>query len=153
MYPINTFCVCVTGGGHTIVARTTYVPCIQGPSWSDWDHRCTFRCIAPTGVLPYTLHFSNFTTSRPMTDMAVRPRGSQPGVTYRWFGDNPVLRQFGFGLSLARFAGLGSRPQQTACGIHVCWMLLQWWRPLSSGRQSRSIRLQHYACKHPRTKG
>jgi hypothetical protein len=63
-----------------------------------------FGATAPTGVLPYTLHYSNFTRSRPMTDMAVRPRGSQPGVTYRWLGDNPVLRPFGFGLSLGRFA-------------------------------------------------
>lgn len=59
---------------------------------------------APTGRLPYTLHWSNFTAARPMTSMAVRPRGTQPGATYRWFGDGGVLRPFGFGISLARFS-------------------------------------------------
>ena len=35
---------------------------------------------APTGRLPFTLPFSNFTAARPMTAMAVRPAAGTPGV-------------------------------------------------------------------------
>ena len=88
-----------------VVARTAAVhDAFRGQAGAIGIMDALFGATAPTAVLPYTLHFSNFTKSRPMTDMAVRPRGSQPGVTYRWFGDNPVLRPFGFGLSLGRFA-------------------------------------------------
>ena len=58
---------------------------------------------APSGRLPFTLHWENFTQVRGMTDMAVRPHRGIAGATYRWWA-GPVLRPFGFGSSLARWA-------------------------------------------------
>ncbi|PVH67779.1 glycoside hydrolase family 3 protein [Cadophora sp. DSE1049] len=55
---------------------------------------------SPAGRLPVTQYPANYTTL-PMTDMNLRPSGSNPGRTYRWF-PNPV-QAFGFGLHYTNF--------------------------------------------------
>ncbi|KAK3305651.1 glycoside hydrolase superfamily [Chaetomium strumarium] len=56
---------------------------------------------SPAGRLPVTQYPSNYTQLVPMTDMALRPSGSSPGRTYRWY-PTPVL-PFGFGLHYTTF--------------------------------------------------
>ena len=55
---------------------------------------------APAGRLPVTQYPANY-TALPMTDMNLRPKGQNPGRTYRWF-PSPV-QAFGFGLHYTTF--------------------------------------------------
>ncbi|KAF2281393.1 glycoside hydrolase [Westerdykella ornata] len=55
---------------------------------------------AVAGRLPVTQYPANY-TQLPMTDMNLRPSGSNPGRTYRWYS-TPV-RPFGFGLHYTTF--------------------------------------------------
>jgi beta-D-xylosidase 4 len=55
---------------------------------------------AVAGRLPITQYPENYTTV-PMTDMSLRPGGSNPGRTYRWY-PNPV-QSFGYGLHYTSF--------------------------------------------------
>lgn len=55
---------------------------------------------APAGRLPVTQYPANY-TSLPMTDMNLRPGGSNPGRTYKWF-PSPV-QAFGTGLHYTTF--------------------------------------------------
>ncbi|KAI1812563.1 beta-xylosidase [Poronia punctata] len=55
---------------------------------------------APAGRLPVTQYPANY-TALPMTDMALRPSGSKPGRTYRWFPS--AVQAFGTGLHYTTF--------------------------------------------------
>lgn len=56
---------------------------------------------APAGRLPVTQYPANYTNEIPMTDMALRPNGMNPGRTYRWYTDAVI--PFGFGLHYTTF--------------------------------------------------
>jgi beta-D-xylosidase 4 len=55
---------------------------------------------AVAGRLPVTQYPTNY-TDLPMTDMDLRPKGANPGRTYRWY-PTPV-QSFGYGLHYASF--------------------------------------------------
>ena len=57
---------------------------------------------APAGRLPMTMYPSSFTSAAPFTNMALRPSGSYPGRTYRWY-KTPVF-PFGHGLHYTTFS-------------------------------------------------
>ena len=66
-----------------------------------------FGVNSPSGRLPITFYYSNFTSNVAMSDMALRPFSkpdgkAYPGRTYRFF-QQPVLYPFGFGLSYSKF--------------------------------------------------
>ena len=56
---------------------------------------------SPAGRLPVTVYPSSYTNQAPYTNMALRPSGSYPGRTYRWFKD--AVFPFGHGLHYTRF--------------------------------------------------
>ncbi len=57
---------------------------------------------APAGRLPITMYPASYTQAVPMTNMALRPSGSYPGRTYRWY-DKAVFT-FGHGLHYTNFS-------------------------------------------------
>ncbi|KAK4159859.1 glycoside hydrolase [Cladorrhinum sp. PSN259] len=56
----------------------------------------------PAGRLPITVYPSSYTSQAPYTNMALRPSGSYPGRTYRWY-DKAVF-PFGHGLHYTSFS-------------------------------------------------
>ncbi|KAK3984457.1 glycoside hydrolase [Cladorrhinum sp. PSN332] len=56
----------------------------------------------PAGRLPITVYPSAYTNQAPYTNMALRPSGSYPGRTYRWY-DKAVF-PFGHGLHYTQFS-------------------------------------------------
>jgi beta-D-xylosidase 4 len=66
------------------------------------------------GRLPITQYPSNY-TKLAMTDMNLRPGGTNPGRTYRWF-PNPV-QAFGFGLHYVKFTAGFSKSAPTTLSI------------------------------------
>jgi beta-D-xylosidase 4 len=69
---------------------------------------------APAGRLPITQYPSNY-TKLAMTDMNLRPGGSNPGRTYRWF-PSPV-QAFGFGLHYVPFTAQFNQANGTSLSI------------------------------------
>ncbi|KAL1873614.1 hypothetical protein VTK73DRAFT_801 [Phialemonium thermophilum] len=59
---------------------------------------------APAGRLPMTMYPSAYVNQAPVTNMALRPSGTYPGRTYRWY-DGAVF-PFGFGLHYTNFSVL-----------------------------------------------
>ncbi|EKM50841.1 glycoside hydrolase family 3 protein [Phanerochaete carnosa HHB-10118-sp] len=59
--------------------------------------------IAPAGRLPITQYPADYVNEIPMTDMALRPNGTSPGRTYKWFTGTPIFG-FGFGLHYTTFS-------------------------------------------------
>lgn len=57
---------------------------------------------SPAGRLPVTVYPSSYTNQAPYTNMALRPSGSYPGRTYRWFKD--AVFRFGHGLHYTTFS-------------------------------------------------
>ena len=57
---------------------------------------------SPAGRLPITMYPSSYTSQAPFTNMALRPSGTYPGRTYRWYKDAPVF-PFGHGLHYTNF--------------------------------------------------
>ncbi|KAF2397345.1 glycoside hydrolase [Trichodelitschia bisporula] len=55
---------------------------------------------APAGRLPVTQYPAAYVQQLPMTDMSLRPSGSSPGRTYKWYTGTPV---FEFGLHYTNF--------------------------------------------------
>lgn len=66
------------------------------------------------GRLPITQYPSNY-TKLAMTDMNLRPSGTNPGRTYRWF-PNPV-QAFGFGLHYVKFTAEFGKSALTTLSI------------------------------------
>ncbi|GAB7339501.1 hypothetical protein MBLNU457_6121t1 [Dothideomycetes sp. NU457] len=56
---------------------------------------------SPAGRLPVTQYPADYVNEIALTDMALRPAGTTPGRTYKWY-DNAVL-PFGYGLSYTKF--------------------------------------------------
>ncbi len=56
---------------------------------------------SPAGRLPVTVYPSSYTNQAPYTNMALRPSGSYPGRTYRWYKD--AVFPFGHGLHYTNF--------------------------------------------------
>ncbi|KAI1298555.1 glycoside hydrolase family 3 protein [Xylaria venustula] len=56
---------------------------------------------APAGRLPSTVYPADYVNQVPMTDMSLRPSGSNPGRTYKWY--NESVLPFGFGLHYTTF--------------------------------------------------
>lgn len=63
---------------------------------------------APAGRLPITQYPTNYTQQVPMTDMSLRPNGSNPGRTYKWYAG--AVQEFGFGLHYTNFSAAISPP-------------------------------------------
>ena len=64
---------------------------------------------SPAGRLPMTMYPSGYASQAPITNMALRPSGSYPGRTYRWY-DKAVF-PFGHGLHYTNFSvAIGSFP-------------------------------------------
>lgn len=61
---------------------------------------------APAGRLPLTQYPAGYIANVSMTDMALRPDGSFPGRTYRWYEGEAVF-PFGFGLHYTTFTAEG----------------------------------------------
>ncbi|KAK4040665.1 glycoside hydrolase [Parachaetomium inaequale] len=57
---------------------------------------------SPAGRLPITVYPSSYTNQAPYTNMALRPSGSYPGRTYRWYKD--AVFPFGYGLHYTNFS-------------------------------------------------
>ncbi|KAL1836538.1 hypothetical protein VTJ49DRAFT_5035 [Mycothermus thermophilus] len=57
--------------------------------------------VSPAGRLPVTVYPSSYTNQAPYTNMALRPSGSYPGRTYRWY--NGAVFPFGHGLHYMTF--------------------------------------------------
>ena len=57
---------------------------------------------SPAGRLPVTVYPSAYTNQAPYTNMALRPSGSYPGRTYRWYKD--AVFPFGHGLHYTNFS-------------------------------------------------
>ncbi|KAK3389563.1 glycoside hydrolase superfamily [Podospora didyma] len=57
---------------------------------------------APAARLPITVYPSAYTNQAPYTNMALRPSGSYPGRTYRWYKD--AVFPFGHGLHYTNFS-------------------------------------------------
>ncbi|KAG8628236.1 hypothetical protein KVT40_004109 [Elsinoe batatas] len=57
---------------------------------------------APAGRLPTTQSPSKYTQQIPMTSMALRPNGSFPGRTYKWYDE--AVYEFGYGLHYTNFS-------------------------------------------------
>lgn len=55
------------------------------------------------GRLPVTQYPSNYTSEVTMYQMSLRPNGSYPGRTYKWYDQMPVL-PFGYGLHYTNFS-------------------------------------------------
>lgn len=66
------------------------------------------------GRLPVTQYPSNYTKFG-MTDMALRPGGSNPGRTYRWFSN--AVHAFGFGLHYVPFKADFAKANGTSLSI------------------------------------
>lgn len=58
--------------------------------------------VAPAGRLPMTMYPTDYVNKAPQTDMALRPSGSYPGRTYRWYKD--AVFPFGHGLHYTNFS-------------------------------------------------
>lgn len=56
----------------------------------------------PAGRLPTTQYPSRYTHQIPMTSMALRPNGSLPGRTYKWYDE--AVYEFGYGLHYTNFS-------------------------------------------------
>ncbi|KAI0392078.1 beta-xylosidase [Xylariaceae sp. FL0594] len=56
---------------------------------------------APAGRLPVTQYPASYADAVPMTDMSLRPTGTLPGRTYRWY--NAAVQPFGYGLHYTSF--------------------------------------------------
>ncbi|KAH8895358.1 glycoside hydrolase family 3 protein [Thozetella sp. PMI_491] len=57
----------------------------------------------PAGRLPVTQYPASYTRDVKMTDMGLKPSGSNPGRTYKWFSKEPVF-QFAHGLHYTNFS-------------------------------------------------
>ncbi|PNS18678.1 Periplasmic beta-glucosidase [Sphaceloma murrayae] len=57
---------------------------------------------APAGRLPTTQYPTRYTQQIPMTSMALRPNGSLPGRTYKWYDE--AVFEFGFGMHYTNFS-------------------------------------------------
>jgi len=57
---------------------------------------------APAGRLPMTMYPADYVNKAPQTNMALRPSGSYPGRTYRWYQD--AVFPFGHGLHYTNFS-------------------------------------------------
>ncbi|KAH6853970.1 glycoside hydrolase family 3 protein [Chaetomium sp. MPI-CAGE-AT-0009] len=65
----------------------------------------------PAGRLPVTQYPASYAEQVPMTDMSLRPAGTNPGRTYRWLPANKTVLPFGYGLHYTQFqARLGVFP-------------------------------------------
>ncbi|KAI0028412.1 glycoside hydrolase family 3 protein [Vararia minispora EC-137] len=58
---------------------------------------------APAGRLPLTQYPAAYVNEITMTDMTLRPHGSSPGRTYKWYTGTPVF-PFGFGQHYTTFS-------------------------------------------------
>jgi beta-D-xylosidase 4 len=56
---------------------------------------------SPAGRLPMTMYPADYVNKAPQTNMALRPSGSYPGRTYRWYND--AVLPFGHGLHYTNF--------------------------------------------------
>ncbi|KAK0624126.1 glycoside hydrolase family 3 protein [Immersiella caudata] len=63
--------------------------------------------VSPAGRLPVTVYPSSFTSQAPFTNMALRPSGTYPGRTYRWYKD--AVFPFGHGLHYTNFSAVVGR--------------------------------------------
>ncbi|KAK5653226.1 hypothetical protein OQA88_9125 [Cercophora sp. LCS_1] len=71
--------------------------------------------VAPAGRLPMTVYPSSFTSQAPYTNMALRPSGTYPGRTYRWY-KNAVF-PFGHGLHYTNFSAVIGKALPTSFSI------------------------------------
>jgi len=90
---------------NTPILSNSGVSAILWASWPGQDGGTGVMQIisgakSPAGRLPITQYPANY-TKLPMTDMNLRPSGSNPGRTYRWY-PTPV-QAFGFGLHYTTF--------------------------------------------------
>lgn len=82
---------------------------VNGIFWANWPGQDGGTAIMqlvsgaanPAGRLSVTQYPANYTELVPMTDMNLRPTGTSPGRTYRWY-ETPV-QPFGFGLHYTTF--------------------------------------------------
>ncbi|KAB5566046.1 glycoside hydrolase superfamily, partial [Coniochaeta sp. 2T2.1] len=58
--------------------------------------------VSPSGRLPMTMYPADYANKAPQTNMALRPSGSYPGRTYRWY--QGAVFPFGHGLHYTNFA-------------------------------------------------
>ncbi|KAF8452797.1 glycoside hydrolase family 3 protein [Boletus edulis BED1] len=69
--------------------------------------------VAPAGRLPVTQYPAGYVNEIPMTDMNLRPHGTSPGRTYKWYTGTPVY-PFGYGEHYTTFGfGWSKAPANT----------------------------------------
>jgi beta-D-xylosidase 4 len=56
----------------------------------------------PAGRLPITQYPADYVDQVPITDMSLRPGTGNPGRTYKWYNQTPVV-EFGTGLHYTNF--------------------------------------------------
>ncbi|KAH8901796.1 glycoside hydrolase family 3 protein [Coniochaeta sp. PMI_546] len=101
--------VVVKMGSHVDDTPLLEIPHVQAIIWAGYPGQdggtavmqIITGAVAPAGRLPMTMYPADYTKKAPQTNMALRPSGSYPGRTYRWY--QGAIFPFGHGLHYTNF--------------------------------------------------
>ena len=114
------------GGGQVDSSALKSNPKINALVWGGYPGQSGGQAIldiltgarAPAGRLVTTQYAGNYTESFSQDDMGLRPNGSNPGQTYKWYTGEPVY-EFGTGLFYTNFSASATSSNDTTASFDI----------------------------------